>query len=263
MPCGLRARKHRPVQPFVGQLQGTRCPSLEAMETGRDSDSGGLPHPTHTRAHLHQLRSFLHSVIHAFSHRASAERPGLRAPSVRRRGDSSVGVCEGHGNVHPAQLLEVNPGGDCGLAVVLGMKPALVMQTPTLPKLPLRGHPGLSAGPRHPRVVIRALPAHLRPSESPRPHAGKQLCLSLFPHALTLRPREDGTVSPTRPHPLLCRSPIPLLSIEMSLSYKVLHETPWPPAAAPHPASKQQDEAQISLRRHAPMVPPHLKCTPI
>ena len=34
-PWGLRARKRRPVQPFVGQLQGTRCPSLEAMETGR------------------------------------------------------------------------------------------------------------------------------------------------------------------------------------------------------------------------------------
>ena len=68
-PWGPRARKHRPVQPFVGQLQGTRCPSLEAMETGRDSDGGGLPRPTHTRAHLHQLlRSFLHSVIHAFSH---------------------------------------------------------------------------------------------------------------------------------------------------------------------------------------------------
>lgn len=77
----LQARKHRPVQPFVGQLQGTRCPSLEAMETGRDSDGGGLPRPTHTRAHLHQLlRSFLHSVIHAFSHRASAERPGPGAP---------------------------------------------------------------------------------------------------------------------------------------------------------------------------------------
>lgn len=110
-PWGLRARKHRPVQPFVGQLQGTRCPSLEAKETGRDSNGGGLPHPTHTRAHLHQLlRSFLHLVIHAFSHRASAKRPGPGAPSVRRRGDSSVGVCEGHGNVHPAQLLEVNPG---------------------------------------------------------------------------------------------------------------------------------------------------------
>lgn len=49
-PWGLRARQRRPVQPFVGNRRA-RAALHWRQRKGRDSDSGGLPHPTHTRAH--------------------------------------------------------------------------------------------------------------------------------------------------------------------------------------------------------------------
>lgn len=96
--------------PLWGNCRARTALHWRRWRQAGDSYGGGLPRPPTRGPTRPDVRSFLHSVIHPLSHRASTERPGPGAPSVKRRGDSSVGVPRGHGSVHPAQLLKVNPG---------------------------------------------------------------------------------------------------------------------------------------------------------
>ena len=79
-PWGLQARKRRPVQPFVGQLQGTRALHWRRWRQAGDSMVAVFPAPPTRGPTRPDIRSFLHSVIHPLSHRASTERPGPGAP---------------------------------------------------------------------------------------------------------------------------------------------------------------------------------------